>query len=136
MEALAMRGITIRDADERDVLTVDLKDILEIVGERAFRSRWVLSGVDATGEQAAEELHRLCDGHIPVDGQRLAELAGGVWEVIDGRFEAYDEGEDSPWLVVCAVDSSAYDVVTQDNATLEKVRSSYREVSDLPESAL
>jgi len=131
-----MRGITIRDADERDILTVGLKDILEIVGERAFRSRWVLSGVDATGDQAAEELHRLCDGHIPVDGQRLAKLVGSVWEVINGRFEAYDEVEDSPWLVICAVDSTAYDVVTQDETALERVRSSYSEVTDLPESAL
>ncbi len=130
-----MRGITIRDVDERGILAVSLASILEIIGERALHSRWVLSGVEAWGEEAASQLHRIADEHSSVDGEHLFDLAKGVWQIIDGKFEAFEPCQISPWLTVLAVDSSAYDVCTDDVMLLAKFRKCFHNVSDLPEWA-
>lgn len=131
-----MPGITIRDADERDVLVVDLARVLQIAGDRALHSRWRVSGVDVGGGTTAEELHRISDDQLALMGDQLLTLARGVWQIIDGKFEAFEDEADSPWLTIYAVDSSAYDVVTTDIHLLEMLRDAFCEVSDLPESAL
>jgi hypothetical protein len=131
-----MPGITIRDADERHVLVVDLAGILNLVGERALHSRWLVSGVDAPGGETADELGYVSDNHVVVTGERLLELAQGVWQIIDGKFQAFENDSASPWLTIYAVDSSAYDVVCKDVGLLDRLKSTFRAVSDLPESAL
>lgn len=131
-----MKGITISDGDERNVLAFDLKDILVVAGHRALQSIWTISDVDVAGEKAATELHRICDEHETVNGSTLLNLSQQVWQVIDGRFEATDITGGSPWLAIYAVDSSAFDVVTDDMQLLERLRSSFREVADLPDEVL
>ena len=73
-----------------------------------------------------------------VTGDLLVEmlrLAGGLLQVIDGDFEAYRLDETRPWLVVRAIDSSEYAVVTQDERLLARVRERFRDVRDSPDDA-
>lgn len=130
---VVMKGVTIGDRDQKDVLNFDLKDILQLAGGRAIKSRWKLTRVEASGKQSAEDLHRLCDSGTIVEGQALANLAADVWQVIDGQFEAFDDCAKSPWLVIHAVDSTAYDVQSNDESLLERLRTHFRSVRDLPE---
>ena len=84
-----VRGISIRDADDRDVLTVDLKDILRVVGGPALQSQWLIHGADITGEAAATELNRVSDAGEFIDGEMLLQLSNDVWQTVDGKFEAF-----------------------------------------------
>jgi hypothetical protein len=131
-----MIGITIQDVDDRDVLTVDLIDILRFAGERALRSRWLLSGVEAGGNEAAEKLHLLSAAGLPVEGNQLMDLAKQVWQVIDGKFEGFDDESTSPWIIIIAVDSSAYDVVTDDKKLVDTLKEKFDNVLDLSSSVL
>jgi hypothetical protein len=110
--------------------------ILEIIGDRAFNSMWLLSGVDSTGDEKVEDLYRVADEHVYVTGRALHVIAQGVWQIIDGKFEAFDCGEERPWLVVYAVDSSAYDVITSDEGALEKVKARFHNVSPYPDECV
>jgi hypothetical protein len=55
--------------------------------------------------------------------------------VIDGEFEAYASGAVEPWLVVKAIDSSWFEVWSDDPDVVARVRKNFREVSDLPSDA-
>lgn len=126
-----MRGISIADFDERQVLKIDLSDILGVVGQAANESLWRLTDVEALGEAEACELHRLSDEGRSVDGTTLARLASGVSQVIDGELRAFRRGSETPWLIVRAVDSSAYDVLTDDEALLARLREKFAHVGNI-----
>ncbi|MCA9095539.1 MAG: hypothetical protein KDA68_18800 [Planctomycetaceae bacterium] len=128
-----MKGVTIEDRDAKGVLNFDLKDILELAGGRAITSHWKLAMVEALGFQPAEKLHFLCESGTIVEGQILMNLAANVSQVIDGTFEAFDGCAKSPWLVIDAVDGAAYDVRSNDESLLDKLRAHFKSVSDLPE---
>jgi hypothetical protein len=128
-----MKGITIQDFDDRNILSVDLKDILHLFHERLMVSNWRVSNVVALGGTSADELHIISDTNSTVGGQRLLELAEDVWQVTEGQFEAFLENATSPWCVIRAVDSSAYDVETDDDSMLEELRRHYKNVSEIPD---
>jgi len=66
-----------------------------------------------------------------VSGRCLLQLAAGVNQVIDGKFKGYRQGEDRPWIIIQAVDSSAYDVYSTDNETLTKIRQHFEQVEEI-----
>jgi hypothetical protein len=129
-----MRGISIAEFDSKNLMPVELTEILATVGDAARQSRWSLSGIEALGGCAADELHQLSDEHQAVDGTRLAHLAAGVSQIIDGEFRAFRDAAESPWLVIYAVDSSAYDVLTDDDATLRRLRNRFQTASEITDS--
>lgn len=63
----------------------------------------------------------------------LLQLAASITQVIDGLFEGYDQGAPKPWIIMEAVDSSAFDIQTEDEDVLAKIREHFKEVSVLPE---
>src|SRR5487761_1592200 len=126
-----MRGLSIADFDERQVLKIDLADILRVVEQPANESVWRLANIEALGEAEAHELHRLSDEGRSVDGTTLARLASGVSQVIDGELRAFRHGSETPWLIIRAVDISAYDVLTDDDALLARLRKHFAKVDDI-----
>ena len=126
-------AVTIHDTRDR-VLAFDLVDILRVVGLDAKSSSWRCRSVECTGDLAAE-LHRVSVSGSTLSGAEMFRLAGGVFQVIDGDFAAYRLGETRPWLVVRAIDSSEYAVITQDERLLARVRERFRDVRDSPEDA-
>lgn len=127
-----MRGVTISDLDEQNVLTVDLVDVLRLLGEVVLESRWKLRGVEALGGTAASELQQLSDAQSEIDGRTLIKLAADVDQVVDGEFRGFRDGDSRPWIVIRAVDSSAYDVLTEDDRIVERIRGRFRAVSEIP----
>lgn len=92
------------------------------------------AGTSSTGD-LAEELHRVSAADLAVSGGEMLRLAGGIRQVIDGDFEAYRPNDTRPWLVVRAIDSSEYVVITQDERLLARVRERFRDVRDSPDDA-
>ena len=68
-------------------------------------------------------------------GPELLRLAAGVYQVIWGDFEAYRLGQERFWLVVRAIDSTLYVVITEDRQLLERVRSRFTDVRHSLEEA-
>jgi hypothetical protein len=132
-----MKAVTIHDLralDDGHVLAFDLIDILRIAEPDAQSSFWRCRNVECTGD-LAEEVHRVSDAGSVLPGPEMLRLAGRVVQVIDGDFEAYRRDETRPWLVVRAVDSSEYVVITQDERLLARVRERFRDVRDSPDDA-
>jgi hypothetical protein len=130
----AMRGVQIRDMNEVGrVLAVDLQHILDLIGERTILSRWRASEVWATGKEAgevAQELENSADGQTFISGEHLNHMAHSLVQVIDGNFLAFEGDTDLPWLIIRAVDSSFYEVFSTKPEVLNRIRASFRRVSD------
>jgi hypothetical protein len=124
------QAVTIRDIDERGILAVDLIHVLRLAGTRASASRWRCSWVECVGP-GADGLHAVSDGRV-VTGAELIALVEHVDQVIDGEFVATDDGDAGPWLVVRAVDSTEYAVITDDDDLLLRIRATWRDVRESP----
>jgi hypothetical protein len=127
---------TVRIYDMADsMLDFDLRHILAALGAQAIEYSWMVSGVaaydaafDATGEQAGR-LDELATSGRRVRGDRLRDLANGTQQVIWGEFQAYpDASATVPVLIVRAIDSSFYEVATNDPYVLKNLRATFRDV--------
>jgi hypothetical protein len=92
-----------------------------------------LSDVEANGN-TAEKLHEINDKGMAISGYDLLSLSTDLTQFIYGNFEAFRNEENSPWLIIRAIDSTEFDVETNDDHILQKVRQSFTDVSDLLES--
>jgi hypothetical protein len=127
-----MQGVTIRDVDERNVLTFDLRDILRLLGTAGTKSTWEVEGLECVGPEADRFLER-SNAPLRIDGLSLLRLSETVDQVIDGTFRGFrHQNDDQPWIVVSAVDSSAYDVQTNDARVLDLMRRSFKLVVPIP----
>jgi|SRR6185437_9467867 len=129
-----MEAVTIHDADPSGPLSFDLTDILQVAGARARSSTWRCRSVECVGP-LADVLHEASDDGHTLSGDGLLDAAAGVTQVIDGAFTATGPEGGEPWLVVRAVDSSLYVVVTDDRELLARLRARFRDVRDSPGDA-
>jgi hypothetical protein len=126
-----VRGLTISDRDSRNVLAFDLRDILGLLGDKGLTSTWLLEGVEAVGGEAADALHKFSDAGQPVPGEQLRTLADNVSQTIDGKFSAFLDASQVPWIRIRAVDSSAFDVITADTDVYKAIKSRFSRVVEL-----
>lgn len=127
-----MFGVTIREMDENGGLLIDLRDVLALLGTAATSSRWTIEGVEAIGTPAAELLERLSDAAATVSGDELLKIASDVSQIVDGKFSAFEDNSDSPWIVIAAVDSSAYDVTTSRSDVLDTMKNAFKSAEYIP----
>jgi hypothetical protein len=127
-----MFGVTIMDRDPNGVLTLDLKDILRLMGREAQAAEWLVSDVEVLDGEAARELEYLADRRLRIPGQVLVRLSEQIGQVINGCFQAYREHTDKPWIVIRAVDSSAFDIQTDSEVLVTQIRQQFKNVVDLP----
>ncbi|MGH2415075.1 MAG: hypothetical protein ACRDEA_15565, partial [Microcystaceae cyanobacterium] len=113
-------------------LAVDLIDILHQINSLVEESEWEISEVECLGKDA-DKLHQLSDTNERVSGHILLPVAANLAQVIDGVFAGYRKGESQPWIIIEAVDSSAYDVYTSDEVVLAQLRQAFKQVIDLPQ---
>jgi hypothetical protein len=127
-----MLGVTITDRDANGVLTLDLRDILRLIGPEAETAEWQVSEVEALDGKAAQELEDLSDRDLKVPGHVLLRLSNDVGQIINGCFEAYRKEAREPWIVIRVVDSSAFDVETDSETLIEQIRRQFNNVADIP----
>jgi hypothetical protein len=125
-----VKAVSIWDLDERGVLAIDLVDVLELAGPDAIASLWQCNRVEAIGV-AAVRMHAISDGPL-IRGKDLLAMARDVHQVVDGEFTAVRMVGNDPWLIVRAVDSTQYAVVTDSDDLLVRLRSTFKDVRDSP----
>jgi hypothetical protein len=136
-----MVGLRIEDGTNQDptaslapgdvgCLDFDLADILKALGARALRSDWRAEDLNCFGESDAE-LEALSEASAPIPGARLLDVAKRLTQVIDGAFLGTEPGASEPWVVVKAVDSSWWEVWTDDVAAVATLRGRFRAVSEV-----
>jgi len=130
---------TLRVYDLKDqVLALDLRDLLRLLAPRSFKARWVVSTVkssklghewfEATGE-GGERLEGLAQHDGQISGSDLAALAENTRQVIWGEFVGSAPTQsDKPWVIIRAVDSTFYEIDSDDEAVLNKISSAYKDV--------
>lgn len=126
-----MQGITITDQTTDGFLAVNLIDILQAIAPSVLTSPWQISHLECLGT-TAEKLHQIADNQQWISGALLLQLAVGITQVIDGKFQGNRLNENQPWLIITAVDSSAYDVESLDENILAQMRQKFQQVSELP----
>jgi hypothetical protein len=135
-----MATLRIYDCDN-GVLALDLRHLIDLLAPRSIQAIWTVSPVklfcselnsfeedfDAIG-QGGDPLEVLARNRSPVSGTVLAELAKATTQVIWGEFEALLPEQDRVWISIRAIDSTFYELSTSDEAVLNKIKSSYKDV--------
>lgn len=126
-----MGSVRIRDlVPGGGYLAVDLRHVLDVLGQRALESTWRIRGLWSLPESESNSLERLAHQQEPVPGRALKVAADAVDQVIDGEFRAFEPGASEPWVIVEAVDSSYYTVRSADEAVLASIRDRFSDVSE------
>ena len=130
-----MTVLRIHDLVEgRYVLAVDLHHLLDLLGTRALHSMWEVDAVDdelmIAGEEAADELEEIAAWKGRVSGVLLSRLAHAVHQVIWGEFRGLEEQSAQTWVIIRAIDSTCYEVETEDVSILTLVRETFKDVRE------
>jgi hypothetical protein len=134
-----MRGVKIRDGTEvggHGGLDFDLAKVLAALGRAAGKSRWSCSDLNfvSKDDKVLPLLERASSVGQPVSGRELIESADQVQQVIDGQFTGVDEEGDA-WVVIRAVDSSWWEVWSDNQWVHDAILAHFRVVESIPESA-
>ncbi|MBB3454361.1 hypothetical protein FHT86_002660 [Rhizobium sp. BK313] len=123
---------------KRNVLALDLRDLLRLLAPRSLEANWTVSTVksskpghewfEATGE-GGERLEELAQYDARVSGRDLTVLAEKTRQVIWGEFVGWGPTQsDKKWVTIRAVDSTFYEIDTDDETALSKISSTYNDV--------
>lgn len=130
-----MPTLKIHDFRSHSRAVVDPCTVVPLLGERAVRAGWQLAGVARyhealmiVGDEAAERLEHLARSSDRISGTLLLDLLSRVAQVIWGEFTAHQNGQDTPWVIVRAIDSSWCEVETDDIGVLDRVRETFVDV--------
>jgi hypothetical protein len=124
------RGIVIRDGTQpggSGGLEFDLAQVLLALGEPAAQSRWKCSRLHYVSNDDCD-IDVLEQASAPNGSVRGADLVNGIQQlaqVIDGDFEATDAAG-RQWVLVRAVDSSWWEVWSEDESVLGAVRNTFK----------
>ncbi|GES53735.1 hypothetical protein Rhsp01_63510 [Rhizobium sp. NBRC 114257] len=130
---------TLRIYDLREhVLALDLRDLLRILAPQSLEASWIVSTVksskpgyewfEATGE-GGEQLERLAQDNSQLSGSDLAALAENTRQVIWGEFIGLASTRlDKAWVIIRAIDSTYYEVASEDETVLNKIGFAYKDV--------
>jgi hypothetical protein len=120
-------GVTIYLNDNEEI---DLKNILQVIGETGRQSDWKISDVECSGENA-EIIHQISDVQEIISGKQFYTIIQDINQTIDGVFEAYRPNKTLNWLLIRAVDGTEFDIETEDLEIMKRIRYSFHNVKDL-----
>jgi hypothetical protein len=109
---------------------VDLKEILEVIGEDGRQSTWKISDADCLGE-SAETLHKFSDEGKEISGIQFYKLALGIYQTLSGEFNSYKPNTKLHWLLIRSIRGDEFDIETDDFTLLNKFRNKFKDVKDL-----
>jgi hypothetical protein len=117
-------------------LEFDLSKILAALGKAASKSRWTCSDLNyvSRDERDVPALERAATPGEQVAGLELLEGTRGVLQVIDGQFTGIDE-EGEAWVVIRAVDSSWWEVWSDNKWVHDAIRRHFRVVENISAQA-
>lgn len=114
------------------VLALDLGDLVRLLAPASLQARWTVTfteeGFEAIGGGGVR-LEELAETDAQVSGAELIALAEDTVQVIWGEFIGMAPGAPHEnWITIRVIDSSYWEVITSDEAVLEKVRTAYSDV--------
>jgi hypothetical protein len=147
-------AVEIHDLDERNVLAFDLQELLDALGERALALDWIVTDYDPVTED--EEVSAFADAvykaqtaaprtGVRLTSSELSALADKTLQTIDGQFIGIPPDTPTPAhelidlrtfptsdaaLVIKAVDSSFWVVVTKSDGDVALIRERFRDVRE------
>ena len=141
--------ITLRIYDYRDgVLALNLRDLVDLLAPRSLEADWKVSPVTlndpllgrsfdefmVTGptEPDQVDLERLAASGSVVSGFTLSQVLHAAHQVMWGQFVGTLPNQKDPWVVMCAIDSTFYEVTSADQGVLNAIRSAYKDVRVAP----
>lgn len=138
-----MATLWIHDLKET-CLAFDLVDLLELLSPKSLQTSWTISTVksidpnqewfEATGE-AGKKLEELAERDAKITGSELLKFARESYQVIWGEFLASsNDVEMDIWVIIRAIDSSFFEIVTLDEVVIRKIKTHFRDVrhGDVP----
>lgn len=140
---------TLRIYDYRNnVLALDLHNLIDLLAPRSLKADWTISPVTLNDphlgrsfdelmivgpdQPSHDDLESLAASRSIIDGFTLSKAAHAVRQVIWGKFIATLPDQKEPWVVICAIDSTFYEVTSADEAVLSAIRSAYKDVRVAP----
>lgn len=134
-----MRGVKISDGTESGAhggLEFDLADLLSALGSHGRESRWTCTDLNYVSfdDRDVPSLERSAAAGDQVTGLELIDGVRDKAQVIDGEFTGFDE-RGQCWIVLRAVDSSWWEVWSDQPWVHEVIRERFRVVESLGESA-
>jgi hypothetical protein len=131
VHASLMTTLKIHDADPASHSAFGLKDILALLRPRSDNAEWEIDHADeefwATGEDI-RGIEALAGSGQRVSGEALSSLVDGLHQVIWGEFKAFDGSATNPWVIVRAIDSSNFEIETDDDVVVDLVRRHFNNV--------
>lgn len=129
-----MATLRIYDLDG-GVLAVHLSRLLDLLAPKSLDAEWTVAPIRSDGEEkfeatgpGADELEELVATAMPISGMALLIVSTNTPQIVWGEFIAIVPGESSPWLTLRAIDSTFYEIATDDDAALDTVRSAFKDV--------
>jgi hypothetical protein len=104
---------------------VELLEILELLGDRGRQATWRLRSLEVAPSDAAQQLHAHSDREDDITGDELLRLADRKPQLIDGVLEAWLPDADAPWVVIRAIDSTSWDLLSEDAQVLDEARTRF-----------
>jgi hypothetical protein len=134
-----MYGIKIQDSRKSigggNVLNIDLRDILAVIGESARKARWRGKDIWCTASRDGEAVS-IREERRDFSGEEFFQFASSVHQTIDGIFEIRREGAaKKSWLKIVAFDSSWFEVWSSKPEVIEKLRNHFDKVTDISNGA-
>lgn len=125
VHASLMTTLKIHDGDPNGHLAFGLKEILALIRPSSDGAEWEIDHASeefwATGEDV-RGIEALVGSGKRVSGEALLSLVDGLHQVIWGEFRAFDGSDTRPWVTVRAIDSSYFDIETNDDMIVNLVR--------------
>lgn len=120
------------------ILAPDLKELLRLLAPRSLQATWTVSTVksseaghewfEATGE-ARDALEILAQENARISGTDFAALAEKTHQVIWGEFiGSKPTRPEELWIIIRAIDSTFYEIETDDEAVLKKISEKYKDL--------
>lgn len=106
---------------------LSLTELLILFGRYFIKLKWYVRVEEAAPEPGAEKLESL-DPLAPIDIFELLHLVSPTIQIIDGTITAKETEDAEPKLVLRAVDSSSWDIETNNIEVLSLARSRFPEL--------
>jgi len=123
MSAADMNGVTFPAWGAGN--PIELSVVLELLGDRGRESSWRLRNVEVAPSKTSDRLHALSEQGEAASGEELFRLAAEKPQIIDGELEGTLPDADEPWVCIRAVDSTSWDILSHDEALLDRARTTF-----------
>lgn len=153
-EASHVWALEIHDLDDRNVLALDLPGVLDALGNRAAALDWITTDyhpvteeetVEAFADVVYEAQSETPRSGVRLPGRELRAIAEKSLQTIDGQFVGVPSDTTTPThdlvdlrrypdsdasLVIKAVDSSFWVVITKSQSDVQLIRERFRDVRE------